>query len=353
MPERRHSALHFKRHDGVPRRLHQHPPSKRFHGCGQSTLSKVLITGASGLLGGTLTLEARNRGWEVVAVYNTHAFHADGVTSVQADLADGGASERLVRRHRPDWIVHCAALTNVDWCEGHPDEAHRVNADVPRVLSRLACEVGARIVYISTDAVFDGATGDYSEEDAPAPVNVYATAKLAGETAVLEAHPAAAVVRTNIYGWNMQEKLSLAERILSRLEAGQTVPGFTDVFFSPMLADDLADVLLDLMDRRLSGPYHVVASEKCSKYDFAVRVAEVFGLDPSLVQPTPIDTVALSAQRPRDASLATGKMQKSLGRRMPDVRSGLLRFRAARDSGHAEKIKSCRGDEIDVQSANR
>ena len=311
------------------------------------------MTGASGLLGANLALRARKRGWDVVAAYNAHAFRADGVTSVRADLLDSSAAEELVRGYRPDWVAHCAAATGVDWCEEHPDEAYRLNAKVPRRLAWMTAEVGARLVYVSTDSVFDGASGNYSEEDAPAPVNTYAATKLAGERAVLEEHDGALVVRTNIYGWNMQSKLSLAEWVLARLDAGETVPGFSDVFFSPMLADDLADAMLDLMDRRLGGMYHVAGSERCSKYDFAVRVAEIFGFDPRSVRPAEIDSVTLTAARPRDVSLNTDKIQRSLGRPMPDVSAGLMGFKRARDSGLANKIRSCRGDEIDVQVANR
>ena len=209
------------------------------------------------------------------------------------------------------------------------------------------------MVYVSTDSVFDGASGDYSEADDPAPVNTYAATKLAGEEAVLEELEAALVVRTNIYGWNMQDKLSLAEWVLARLDAGETVPGFSDVFFSPMLVDDLADVMLDLMDRRLGGTYHVVGSERCSKYNFALRVAETFGLDRGLVRPTEIASATLTAARPRDVSLNTHKVERALGRPMPDVSAGLMGFKRARDSGLASEIKSCRGDKIDVQVANR
>ena len=300
-----------------------------------------------------MTLQARDRGWDVIAAYNTHPFHARGVASVQADLTDVAVVERLVRGHAPGWIAHCAAVTDVDWCEKHSDQAYEMNAEMPGRLARAAAEVGAGMVYVSTDSVFDGASGNYSETDAPAPVNTYAAAKLAGERAVLKEHDAAVVVRTNIYGWNMQSKLSLAEWVLARLDAGDTVPGFSDVFFSPMLADDLADAMLDLMDRRLRGTYHVAGSERCSKYDFAVRVAEAFGFDPHSVRHTEIDSVTLAATRPKDVSLNTDKIQQSLGRPMPDVSAGLARFKEARDSGFSARIKSCREDEIDVQVANR
>jgi dTDP-4-dehydrorhamnose reductase len=138
---------------------------------------------------------------------------------------------------RPAWIVHCAAATNVDWCESHPVECMRVNAEAAGALARAARSIGARLVYISTDSVFDGVSGGYRETDPVSPVNHYARSKASGESAVLDEIPDALVLRTNIYGWNLQSKHSLAEWALARLEGGEVVPGFRDVSFSPLLVN--------------------------------------------------------------------------------------------------------------------
>ena len=129
--------------------------------------------------------------------------------------------------------MHCAAATNVDWCEDNPKQAEAINVQATADLAEIAAALNARFVYISTDSVFDGKRGDYAETDEPAPLNVYARSKLAGEQETLRLNAAAIVVRVSIYGWNAQKKESLAEWVLRRLEEGSDVPGFTDVFFTP------------------------------------------------------------------------------------------------------------------------
>jgi dTDP-4-dehydrorhamnose reductase len=253
---------------------------------------------------------------------------------------DASATAKLVTAIRPTHIIHCAAATNIDWCEEHPAQAEQVNAQASAFLAGLACEFKAQFVYISTDAVFDGKQGNYSESDEPAPLNAYARSKLQGEQEVLRLCPSALVARVNIYGWNGQNKLSLAEWILEQLAAGKQVPGFTDVHFTPMLANDLAEVLLAMLDRKLVGLYHVVGSERVSKFEFARRVAAVFGFDPERVLPTRAAEAGLRAVRPPDISLNSGKVTVDLGRAMPDLDSGLRRFRALRDAGYPLQLKS-------------
>lgn len=300
----------------------------------------MVVTGASGLLGASLVLRARNLGLDVAGLYHCHALQVPGIKMHRVDLVDDVATRGLLRELRPEVIIHCAAATNVDWCEAHPRETEKLNVRSASLLAEIASESGARLVYISTDAVFDGRQGDYSESDEPAPINVYAQSKLAGENAVRELQDSALIVRVNIYGWNAQEKLSLGEWFLQQLAMEERVPGFTDVTFCPMLVNDLADVLLQMLDRRLSGTYHVTGSERISKYEFGRSVAGIFGLDPARVVPVRVAEVRLKAPRPLDISLNTEKVCRALGIRMPDVEAGLRRFHALQSEGYPLQLKS-------------
>src|ERR1700678_2032423 len=228
----------------------------------------ILVTGASGLLGASVISLAQTQGREVVGLYHRHPVRMDGVRCLPADLTDQAETRRIFQELGPSSVVHCAAATEVDWCEQHPEEAHRVNVMVPAVIAEMSAASDARLLYISTDSVFDGERGSYVETDTPGPVNVYAKTKLSGEREVLRQNPGAAIARVNLYGWNAQNKLSLAEWILNRLTLGKLVPGFSDVVFCPVLANDLAEVLLALLDENLAGLYHVVGSEAVSKYEF-------------------------------------------------------------------------------------
>jgi dTDP-4-dehydrorhamnose reductase len=301
--------------------------------------ASILVTGASGLLGASVALLAREQGRKVVGVYYRHPVYLDGLELLGADLADPAETRRIFLEVKPSIVVHCAAATNVDWCEEHPEQAHRINVKMPAAIAEMAAQSDARLLYVSTDSVFDGQCGNYAETDTPSPVNVYATTKLQGEREVLRRNPAASIARVSLYGWNVQKKESLAEWILSQLTLGNVVPGFSDVCFCPVLANEVAEVVLALLDRNLTGLYHVVGSERVSKYEFARRVASKFGFDPGQVVPTRLADAKLKARRPQDTSLNTEKICTALGRPMSDVETGLRRFAQLRESGYADRIK--------------
>lgn len=300
----------------------------------------ILITGASGLLGANLMLSARQRGLKTLALSHACPVRNPGGETVQADLSDEGNISRLLEHYRPRFFIHAAAATNVDWCELHPENAHRLNVDMSRYLAGAAASVGAQFAYISTDSVYSGDTGNYDEASEPAPVNIYAKTKLEGERAVQAVLPDALIVRTNIYGWNAQEKKSLAEWIIGELECGRTVRGFRDVFFNPLLATDLAEALFDALDLGISGICHVAGDESISKYEFARQVAVTFGRDPGLVTEHTLADAVLTAPRPRNTTLLTHKIAAIMGRPMPNVAKGLQRFKQQRTNGiHAELKK--------------
>jgi len=296
----------------------------------------ILVTGASGLLGSNFVRTARKSNRSVTGIYNRHPFQLPGIELIQADLTNRAKIRELFEYYKPAWVVHCAALTNVDWCEEHPDETRFVNVEISRSLAAESRKIDAAFVYISTDSVFDGNRGNYNEQDTPAPVNVYGETKLAGETSVLHEHESSLIVRTNIYGWNIQEKESLSEWILNRLESGRHVPGFFDVVFTPILVNDLSEIILKMIDAKLKGLYHVAGAQALSKHEFAFAVAEVFGLEKDLVQRESIADAKLNAWRPKNASLNTEKIRMAIDMQLPTVKQGLERFRALRESGYAK-----------------
>lgn len=300
----------------------------------------IVVTGASGLLGASVLLHTRSLGREAIGLYYGHHLQIPGTTTLPMNLIDFPATRELLLALKPEAIVHCAAATNVDWCETHPVESEKVNVGASSLLAEVAHDLSAQLIYVSTDAVFDGQQGNYSETDQPMPLSVYGHSKLSGEREVLERQASALIVRVNIYGWNAQGKLSLGEWFLRRLREEEHVPGFTDVTFCPMLVNDLAEVLLQMLDRRLSGVYHVSGAEKISKYEFGRRVATTFGLDPGKVVPTRVSEANLKARRPLDTSLNTKKIHQAMGFEMPGVDAGLRRFRALYADGYPQQLKS-------------
>ena len=298
----------------------------------------ILVTGASGLLGASLVSLAQESGREVAGLYHRHPVQIAGAVLHAVDLTDDTAVNRVFEELKPTVVIHCAAVTNVDWCEEHPEAARAVNVLGTATIAKISARMNARLLYVSTDAVFDGIRGQYSETDQATPVNIYARTKLQGEEETLRYCPAATIARVNMYGWNVQNKESLAEWILGRLMGGNPVPGFTDVSFCPIFANDLAAILLEMSNRNLPGLYHVVGAEPVSKYEFARQVALTFGFDLEQVVATRVADAKLKAPRPNNTTLNTQKVCAAIGHPMPNVGEGLRRFARMRDRGQRDRL---------------
>lgn len=305
-------------------------------------MAELLVTGASGLLGANMVLESASE-HQVTAVYHSHPVNFNETRTISADLSNRESALSVIQEEMPEWVVHCAGETNLDRCEVDVDRAFLLNRDMARWVAEAAWSIKARLIHISTDAVFDGKRRGCSEEDEANPISIYGQSKLDGEVAVLSEHPEAMVVRTNFYGWNAIDKFSLAEWFLSKLECGEECEGFSDVFVRILLVNDLVSILLQMLEKRLSGIFHVLGGECISKYDFGVRVAEVFGFNPSTIRPISVDQLGLDAPRSKDLCLSTEKIRDRLNLTLPSIDEGLQRFSALRESGYSERLKEYAG----------
>jgi dTDP-4-dehydrorhamnose reductase len=295
------------------------------------------------MLGANLVLAALDR-CEVIAHAYPPALQPMGFASLASDLTADGEADRVVREARPDWVIHCAAQADVDACERDPGGAMRLNVDLAGSVAAAAARAGARLVHISTDAVFDGTKGDYRERDTPAPVNTYGLSKLRGEAAVARMHPRASIVRTNFFTWPAPGKLGLAGWFLERLERGEPCAGFIDAHFSPLLGSTLAGIVLDLLTVGAGGVMHAASRTCLSKYEFGVQLAQAFSLESSLIHPDRSSSAGLAAVRGQRLCLNPGKLERVLGRRMPTVGEELKRFRQERDGGVPDALRAIRAE---------
>lgn len=301
-------------------------------------MTHFLVTGASGLLGLNFSLKAAGH-HKIVGVVHQQALRQVPFPTLQLDLSENGAVEKLVQQVQPEVVLHCAALANVDQCEVEPELAFRVNAELPGKLATVCKRLKIRLVHISTDAVFDGQRGGYHEADAANPINTYARTKLAGEQAVRDANPDAIIARVNFYGWSLKGRRSLAEIFYYTLSSNRPMRGFTDVFFCPFHVDQLTDVILKMLEKDLKGLYHVVSPESLSKYQFGRMIASQFGLDESLLTPSSWREAGLKAVRSPNLTLSSQKLSRDLGAVLPGQMEGMQLFYSQFCSGLPECLR--------------
>jgi dTDP-4-dehydrorhamnose reductase len=240
---------------------------------------------------------------------------------------------------KPDAIVHAAALTDVDRCEREQDLANAVNCEATKAIAKCANDLGAFFIYVSTDYVFDGKRGMYSEDDAPRPVNFYGYTKLRGEQSVREILSEYLIVRTSvIYGSTPSSgKVNFALWVLNALKEGKPVSVTVDQFVSPTLNTNLAEMMLECLERRLAGTIHLAGATRLSRFDFASELCREWSLNPSLINPVEMNKMKWFAPRPRDSSLDVAKAAGILKSAPSTITESLPRLKDEVDTGAQEK----------------
>jgi dTDP-4-dehydrorhamnose reductase len=288
---------------------------------------RILVTGASGLLG-TTVIDAWAGTCELYGAYCSRRLAHSGVHFVQMDLRDREQVMKTVRDIRPQVIIHAAGLL-VDASEAQPDLARAINVEGSRHLATTAALLGAKLIFISSDGVFDGEKGYYSEDDPPGPVNRYAAMKVEAEQIVSGTVADHVIVRTAFYGWKIDGANTFPTWIIENLSRGQRIGGLVDQYTSVMYAGDLAGVLRRFAESGTTGLFHVGSREIISKYDFAHKVADVFALPTELIDPITLNQLPnRTAKRPKDISLNVKKTQKTLEITLPSIEEGLRHLHA-------------------------
>jgi len=285
---------------------------------------RLLITGTNGLLGNKAVVVA-NQNYEVMPLHHAKPLHDN---SLEVDIVNKEQVLSIFRKLRPNAVIHAAAETNVDKCETQKEHAWNVNVKGTRNVAEACDEVGAKLVHISTDYVFDGEKGHYKEEDNPNPISYYGLTKLEGERQVVAHCRNYAILRTSVlYGWHPW-KQNFATWVISQLRQNKEISVVEDHYNTPTLADNLAEMIPEVLQRGLKGLYHASGSERISRYEFAKKIAESFQLDSSLIKPAKMSQLlAWIAKRPRDSSLSTDKIRKQLRTRPLNITEGLERMK--------------------------
>jgi dTDP-4-dehydrorhamnose reductase len=287
-------------------------------------MHRLLVTGASGLLGNWTVALAESD----YLVTPTDIIETPHPNAVKADITDEAAISNLFNKVKPDLVIHTASETNVDRCETEKERAWKINVEGTRNIAEACQKNSAKLVCISTDYVFDGEKGLYVEEDTPNPIDFYGLTKLEGEKQVMKRCENYAILRTSVLYGRHPWKQDFVAWVINKLRQNQEITVVDDHFNTPTLADNLANMALEVAERDLQDVFHASGIERISRYEFARKIAQTFNLNSVLIKPIKMNELkAWIAKRPKDSSLNTEKVQKQLKTKPLNINEGLVKLK--------------------------
>jgi len=291
-------------------------------------MEKIMVIGGSGLLGSKVLKESIKE-FDTIGTYNSHPFSMKDVDVKQLDIREYKEAE-IIMDQNPDCIVLTAALTNVDGCELNKKDAFELNVKAPSRIAKAAEKFRAKLIYISTDYVFDGTKGLYSENDKPNPINYYGKTKLEGELEVRNNCEDYVICRlSSLYGCNtLTKKQNFATWIIKKLRKGEEVTLFTDQYTTPTFADNTAKAIIEICRVGKRGMYHLASPDCISRFEFGKKLAKIFNLDESLIKPVTSENLNLPARRPRRCCLDVSKAKKELKTKLLSVEEALIEMKS-------------------------
>lgn len=296
-----------------------------------TTSKTILVTGGTGLLGKSME-ETLPAGWNVVSLHQRdYTVTGSKARHIILDIRDKRAVDRLFARQRFYAIVHAAGIASVDYVENHYAESLESNIVGTLNVTSACRRANAHLIYVSTNAVFDGTKAPYRETDAVNPINKYGRLKVECERLVQETLKYWTIVRPILmYGWNhVVTRPNPATWIYEKLMRGETVSMVNDVRENPLYNISCGHALWAAIAKRPSGIFHLAGSDEVDRYQFALEVAEAFGLDKSLVKPVTSKIFPTIALRPKNTTFITKRMEQELGVRPMGLRAGLAAMKAA------------------------
>ena len=260
-------------------------------------MKKILVIG-NGFLGKSINL-FKSENYEITCVSKNNS-------ELTVDIRNIKSLEKIIIKTNPQIIINCAALTNVDEIEKNSKEAFEVNSYGAENIAKIASKYNIRLLHISTDSVFDGKKGMYSEEEIPIPINEYAKSKKLGEDLVINNSKNFVIIRTNFYGINNEKKF-LLNWVIDNLKNDKKIIGFNNIIFSPLEIKNLVNMLLELSENNFQGIIHLSSNEPISKYYFAKKISNILGFNEKNIIKGNIEDIDFVAKRQNNTSLSNLK----------------------------------------------
>ncbi len=265
-------------------------------------MEKIIITGSNGLLGQKLIKFLVKKNTYIiygVSKGENRLKDKKNYTYINLDLTDNIALTQFVDKINPDYIIHTAAMTNVDTCELHKKECDIINVDAVKTLVELCKKNNIHLIHLSTDFIFDGEKGFYTEDDIPNPINYYGLSKLRSESIIIDSNIKHTILRTIlVYGLTDDQRNNIVLWVKNSIEQEQQINVVTDQLRMPTMVDDLAQACIYALENNIEGIFNISSNQLMSIYEIALEVAKAFGLDKSFINPIPTSRLDQPAKRP-------------------------------------------------------
>ena len=300
---------------------------------GEPTKKRLLLTGATGFLGRRILQDLAGP-YEIIATHHGGLEDAPDVTAVHWE-ATKGAPEALLALFEPDAVLHLMALSRTEACASDPQSAQLLNVEITARLAEAALFRRTPFLFTSTDLVFDGMRGNYTEEDTPHPTSTYSRTKWEAEQAlqkIFSRRPELLTIfRIGLsYGWGDEKHGGPAGWIISALNSGKTVDLFQDEYRSPLYQGDVSRALAEAIEKQISGLYHLGGPERMDRYTLGIRIAQRFELDSSLICARSVNDYQGLEPRSPDCSLVSAKFISTFGWKPVGIEEGLERMEGER-----------------------
>jgi dTDP-4-dehydrorhamnose reductase len=267
---------------------------------------KLLITGASGFLGWTLCQKASVE-WDVIGTSFSHTVTIPGISVFTCDITDKNAVSDLIASVKPDAIIHCAAASQPNWCEDHPEESYRINVDSSVMIARVCAGKKIPCVFTSTDLVFDGKHAPYKESSAVGPVNRYGEQKVLAEKMMKSEYDDVTICRLPLmFGASSPSSQTYLDSLIKTLRSGETAKLFVDEIRTIACSESVSDGLI-LALAYPSEIFHLGGRERISRYDFGLTVARILGVSSACIEKAIRKDIPMMAPRPADVSFDSQK----------------------------------------------
>jgi len=287
---------------------------------------KIIITGGTGLLGKAL-IESRANDDEIVATYlgNYAMEDCEGVKYLKLDILDLEGHISIFRDFKPEVAIHTSSIGSPDYAETHKDITWSINVNGTNNMVELCNRFSAKLIYISSNGIYDGNNAPYGEDDIADPINYYGKTKLEGENCTKKAKSEYAIVRPMLmYGWNNDvERNNIVTMSLAKLKNGEKVYAYEDVFCNPLLSNECAKAIWKIIEKKMTGSFNIAGAERVSIFDLIKKTANAFGLDYKLVNPVRQGYFNELVKRPIDTSYNTRKMETILKIKPLSLNEGL------------------------------